>query len=537
MRRFWLLAAASALTLTAGQAGAVAGQASAATAQASAAAGQASAAAHRVAARSPRALLVCNGSTSPCPAGVAHYRTVQAAVNAARPGDWVLIWPGVYHEENPHWPAGVWVATPGIHIRGLDRNKVIIDGSHGSASHPCPASPKLQNIGSGRNGIEVWKASGVTIQNLTVCDYLSGTAGGGNEIWWNGGEGSGKLGLGAYMGSYLTATSMYAPGIHSAHLAQYGIFVSNSRGPGLITRSYSSNMADAAYYVGACQRECNAVLAADRGTNSALGFSGTNAGGRLVIRDSLFDHNRAGLAPNSLNNEDVPPPQDGRCPGSATRSCLKIEHNLIIGNNNPDVPTSGLKPAVGTGVEISGGAYDTVRDNVIADQGAWGVVTHDYPDTEQPPPGSHCQGGIQLSPSLCLFPAHGNRVYGNLFDHDGFFGNVTNGDLATVGLLKNSATPRNCFYGNAAPGARLTSSPPHIERASVDGPPCGQRGTSLNTPLVGQLICATGDTVLGPCPPGSHYPRQTAIVMAPLPELPSMPDPCAGVPRNGFCDH
>ena len=216
--------------------------------------------------------------------------------------------------------------------------------------------------------------------------------------------------------------------------------MSNARGPGQITLSYASNMADASYYVGACRRQCNTTLAFDTGTNSALGYSGTNSGGRLTIRDSVFAGNRTGLAPNSLNNDDAPPPQDGRCPGSATRSCTIIEHNLITGNNNANVPTSGLMPAVGAGVEISGGAFDTVRANLIANQGAWGVVTHDYPDTEKPPPGSHCQGGVQISKTLCLFPARGNRVYGNVFSGNGSFGNVTNGDLGTVGLL-SAATP------------------------------------------------------------------------------------------------
>jgi hypothetical protein len=524
MRRWWLFGAVLALT--------IAGLPAMAGSQALAAAG-------RHEGPHPRVLLVCNGSTTPCPAGVHVYRTVQAAVDAARSGDWVLIWPGVYHEKTKRWPtAGVWISTPRLHVRGLNRDKVIIDGSDGSARHPCPSSAKLQdtNHGVGRDGIVVWKASGVTIQNLTVCDYLAGTGGHGNEIWWNGGDGSGKIGIGAYGGSYLTATSMYGPAnIHSPNLAQYGIFVSNSRGPGLIDRSYASNMADAAYYVGACQRECNTALVSDVGTNSALGYSGTNAGGRLVIEDSVFFGNRTGIAPNSLNNDDAPPPQDGRCPGSTTRSCMIIEHNLIGGNNNANAPTSGLMPAVGTGVEISGGAYDTVRDNVIADQGAWGVVTHDYPDFEKPPPGSHCQGGQQLTATFCLFTAHGNRVYGNLFANDGFFGNVTNGDLATVGLVANSATPRNCFYDNHAARGALTSEPKNIQNAAVDGKPCGKQGTSADSALVTQLICATGATGLGPCPSGSHYPKQTRIAIAPLPLLPTMPHPCAGVPRNAFC--
>jgi hypothetical protein len=528
MRRLWFLGAALAL--------AVAGL----TSTASQALGAPTAAGQPASQQASRALLVCNASTVACPGKVPHYTTVQAAVNAARPGDWVLIWPGVYHEKSKRWPtAGVWIQTPGIHLRGLERNGVIIDGSNGSASHPCPAGGKLQdtNGGVGRDGIVVWKTSGVTIQNLTVCDYLAGTGGHGNEIWWNGGDGSGKIGMGSYQGSFLTATSMYAPkDIHSPNLAQYGIFVSNARGPGQVTASYASNMADASYYVGACQRQCHATLAFDVGTNSALGYSGTNAGGPLTIRNSVFAGNRTGLAPNSLNNDDAPPPQDGRCPGSATRSCTVIEHNLITGNNNANVPTSGLTPAVGTGVEISGGAFDTVRDNLIANQGAWGVVTHDYPDTETPPPGSHCQGGVQVTATLCLFPAHGNRVYGNVFSGNGSFGNVTNGDLGTIGVLA-AAIPRNCFFANHAVHGSVTSSPAHIQRPSVDGRPCGKPGTTTNDALFSQLICATGATTLGTCPSGSNYPQQTRTVMAPIPRLPSMPNPCFGVPRNGFCAH
>ncbi len=497
----------------------------------------------------PQVLLVCNGSTIPCPA-LRHQRqfpTIAAAVSKAEPGDWVLIWPGIYRESTPKWNAGVWIGKRDVHIRGLNRNKVIIDGSNGTNANPCPSAPDQQNFGAGgvgRNGI-VATASGVTIQNLTVCNFLSGSGGNGNQIWWDGGYGSGKLGIGAYAGSYLTATSTYASTYSptgTPNLAQYGIFSSNARGPGLISHSYAGNMADSAYYVGACQRECNTVLAHDRGTNSALGFSGTNAGGRLIIRDSVFDHNRTGLAPNSLNNNDAPPPQDGRCPGSRTRSCTIIEHNLIKANNRANVPTTGLEPAIGAGVELAGGKFDTVAHNVIEDQGAWGVVVHDYPDTEIPPKIAHCQGGIPNfpEPGICTFVARGNRVHGNTFIHDGFFGNTTNGDMGTVSL-KAHVKPRNCFFGNVAlarPGGHrvaLTSSPRHIQRASVDGRPCGTRGTGYNFNLISQLICATGATGLGPCPAGSNYPKQTTIIMVPLPHLATMPHPCAGLPRNPYC--
>ena len=52
-----------------------------------------------------------------------NFTTIQAAVNAAQPGDWVLIDAGLY-------PEAVYVTTPNLHLRGMDRNAVIVDGQH-----------------------------------------------------------------------------------------------------------------------------------------------------------------------------------------------------------------------------------------------------------------------------------------------------------------------------------------------------------------------------------------------------------------------
>ena len=166
------------------------------------------------------------------------YDSIQAAVNAAQPGDWILVAPGDYHEaDDAHLTSksalstgdhgGVVVHTSDLHIRGMNRSSVIVDGTEPGSSTPCSADPKDQNLGpvvdgkaQGRNGIVVWKANHVSIENLTACNFLGGAGDSGNEIWWNGGDGSGKVGLTGYSGAYLTGTSSFFSTEDSA--AQYG---------------------------------------------------------------------------------------------------------------------------------------------------------------------------------------------------------------------------------------------------------------------------------------------------------------------------
>jgi hypothetical protein len=345
------------------------------------------------------------------------FRSIQKAVNASRPGDWILIGPGDYKEwgsKDPEESAGVWIQTPRIHLRGMNRNRVIVDGS-GLHARPCASGRKHQILGPlngdghpvGANGIEVYEASGVSIENLTVCNYLMTKYGGnGNEIWWNGGDGSGHIGMGRYLGRYLTATSTYSKGVNPPY-GNYGIFVSNADGPGRIVHTYASNMGDAAYYVGACPN-CNAVIKKAHAQFSALGYSGTNSGGHLIIENSQWDHNKTGITTDSENNDDFPSPQNGHCPGTqtgptGTASCEIWRHNFIHDNNNPNVPGagSGLAGAapVGTGIVVAGGEYDSILRNRIVHNGAWGVFITDVPYQGDHPKGATCQAGSLWPPT------------------------------------------------------------------------------------------------------------------------------------------
>ena len=481
------------------------------------------------------------------------YKTIQSAVDAAKKGDPVLVGPGDYHEQGDQAhppkgevpPSGVLIRTPNLHIRGMNRNKVVVDGTK-PGSPECSSKKGDQDFGvkqggkaQGRNGLVVYKTDNVKIQNLTACNFLTGAGNSGNEVWWNGGDGSGQIGLGPFRGTYLNATTTFYNGTHTA--AGYGIFSSNANGHGVWANDYASNFDDSNYYIGACRRVCNQTMNHDWSQFSALGYSGTNSGGQLVVKNSEFDHNKDGFDTNSQNNDDSPSPQDGRCAGGKTSpithtvSCWVFMHNDVHDNNNPEVPGRGAasQGPVGTGMSIAGGRFDTVMDNKFTHNGSWGILLVPYPDNETPPPGQHCQGGnttVFLSLGFdCTYDDWGNQIFNNKFSDNGFYGNPTNSDIGELTVL--SGNPINCYKGNKTPDG---TSPPNVQTTNTA---CGQTGAANgNIQLLAEAACNSEvDTSF--CLPTDNYPRGTKVVMHPLPtkKLPTMPNPCQSVPRNPWC--
>jgi hypothetical protein len=481
-------------------------------------------------------------------------KSLQKAIERAVPGDWILVAPGDYKETSNHLSsgaspgeagAGVLIEKSDIHIRGMNRNGVIIDGTK-KRTPQCSGSAADQELGSkdaegnfsGRNGVEVFKATGVSVENLTVCNFQAGHGGGGNQVWFNFGDGSGVQMAGGWRGAFLSATDSF---YDSTYFGSYGIFTSNTAGPGLYTQVYANNMADSAFYIGGCP-DCNTTLDHAHAENSDLGYSGTNSGGHLIIQHSEFDNNQSGFVSNSQNNDDAPSPQDGACPNNetgptGTHSCWVFEHNRVHDNNNPNVPTTGAAAAgpVGSGVVLAGDHNDIVTENQVYNNGAWGILLVPYPDTETPPPISHCEGGTEVETEgqhVCYYDDFGNEVEKNTLTNNGFFGNQSNVDLAE---LSNPELTGNCWHGNVDTGGEVTSEPKAIQT-----PPhsqCGipDSGEPLASSLGTQVACDT--QLLFECPPTAVaiYPRREKVDLMALPEQRTMEDPCAGVPRNSWC--
>jgi hypothetical protein len=495
------------------------------------------------------------------------FKSIQAAIDAAKPGDWILLGPGDYHPGRTRIPsgaqgddragAGILIQKRGLWLRGMDRNRVWIDGTK-PGSRRCATSESSQDLGpkdskgkpGGRNGILIFKARGVIVENLSVCNFLNGDRGGGNQIWWDGGASSGiQSNMGNWWGSYLTATSSYFKDDNSPS-AGYGIYSSNTKGPGQgkLAYDFASNMNDSAYYVGACP-DCKMTLDHVHGEVAPQGYSGTNSGGHVLIENSEFAKNSTGFATGDLNNDDAPSPQDGTCPGNAvnpgvppniqrTHVCWVFKNNYVHDNNNANVPSSGIAGLAvpGTGITIYGGRHDVFTGNRIVNNGAWGIVFVPFPDTEQPPPVSHCQGGTDLSTPgspLCWYDDWGSEFANNSFTHNGFFGNPSNGDIAEISQEGPNYNPdSNCFHGNSDTAGAVSSDPANIDSRSQ----CGKTYPPANDgAFTEQIACASG--ALFSCPPGAggHYPKPTSVNLHLPPAQQSMGNPCKGVPADPWC--
>jgi hypothetical protein len=494
------------------------------------------------------------------------FSSIQAAVNVAKPGDRILIGPGDYKLTSTYKPQGghgddragaaLLIQTPGLWLRGMNRNRVWLDGTK-TGSPLCSSASGDQVFGpldangqpGGRNGILVYKAPNVVVENLSACNFLDGDMGAGNQIWWDAGQSTGtQSSLGDWWGNYLTATSTFFK--DGSPSASYGIYSANTAPPGHgeFAYDYASNMNDSDFYVGACP-DCEMTLDHVQAEDSPQGYSGTNAGGHVLIENSEWDRNTTGFATGDLNNDDAPSPQDGTCPGNGTNPyvtgiqrthvCWTFVNNYVHDNNNPNVPVAGIAgfAVPGTGITIYGGRHDLFIHNRFVNNGGWGVIFVPFPDNEQPPDVAHCQGGTDLStPSmpLCWFDDWGSEFADNTFTHNGFFGNPSNGDIAEYsqqGLNYNADS--NCFYGNVDTGGTLTSAPANIDANNQ----CGRNYTAnSNDPVFdAQIGCASG--VLFSCPPGTiaNYPSPTDVVLKLPPAQPTMPSPCAGVPADPWC--
>ena len=389
----------------------------------------------------------------------ADYPTIQGAVDAAVEGDLILIAPGTYTE-------AVQVTTNNIIIRGLDRNTVILDGNF-----------ELDN------GIRVVGANGVALENMTAMNYTK------NGFFWTGVTG--------YRGDYLTAWRN----------GDYGVYVFDSVG-GVIDNSYGGGSPDAGVYIGECF-PCDSLIRNFVAEHNGLGYSGTNAGGNLVITGSIFRNNRAGIVPNSGSYELCYPQRK-----------TTIIGNLVYSNNQADTPAIDVAIlAMGNGILSAGGVQNIIERNRVWDHNKTGIglvpFLEEDPNDEMPAKSAwdmSCADSKKLTPVQpaggILWDSQDNTVRNNVLEDN------RRADIAVGSAGTDLWTLGNCFEGNTF----TTSAPLDLETLAPCGTPLSK---DTGDWTAGDLNVITWLADQATAPPSVDWKIAT------LPEMPvfdSMPD-------------
>ena len=318
--------------------------------------------------------------------------TIQAAVDAADPGDIIVVPPGTYQES-------VLVTTDELTIQGssaaiLDASG-FPDGIHVGADgwvmgpDDVPTCPPI--------AVRHFTLRGLTIRNADQ-----------NGVFLSGVEGY-TLTHGTYLDN-----------------GDYGLFPECSH-QGSIAFNTVHGGADACIYVG---NDVGASITDNHATGCTLGIEIENSRDLVVRRNRVTD-NTAGLL--AIVNPLLPRP---------TTENLLIEQNVIVRNNRPNQsvePELAMIPS-GTGMLNVGSDMLIIRGNVVADHDTFGLVIAQNPRAAEDPRIEPHPDGNQVQRNVVL--GNGRHPVDTLPGGDIVYDGSGTGTCFAHNLF-TSATPAN----------------------------------------------------------------------------------------------
>lgn len=241
-------------------------------------------------------------------------QSIQAAVDAAHPGDTIKLKKGTYR-------GGVFVHTHRLTIRGDGPKTVLVPGGTDHCTGPAAGSG-ICVVGS--PGFPV---NGVSITSLTVRGFAA-------------------YGVIGYITNRLAVTDVTA-----ANNGDYGIteFVSTR---GWFTENWVlNNAADAGLYVGDIADAKGTVVADNHASGNALGVLVRHAHNVEVTGNWLVG-----------NCTGVALVDDGQSGGQGR---TWVSNNVLSRNNKVCPAHEDVPPLGGTGIVLVGGQQNTIADNTI----------------------------------------------------------------------------------------------------------------------------------------------------------------------------
>jgi nitrous oxidase accessory protein NosD len=281
-------------------------------------------------------------------------QSIQAAIDAAHPGDTIVLKSGDY-------AGGILISKDNITVRGAGRSTVLRD----TGSNNCLAV-------AGPTGICVTNPAGDTVRGVTIKDLKV--------------RDFGAFGVFGFGTDRLTVT-----GVAAIDNGEYGITEFESTKGAFIGNYVAGTVGDAGLYVGDVANARGTIVADNVAVGNALGVLVRHAHNVNVTGNTLIG-----------NCVGVALVDDGQAGGQGQ---TRVVGNVINANNRtcPGEEDEGVPPLGGSGVIILGGQHNAVRNNtIIGNQGD--------------PQTSPFAGGVVLAPaaSPAATPAEHNIIVFNL---------------------------------------------------------------------------------------------------------------------------
>jgi len=337
-------------------------------------------------------------------------QSIQAAVDAAAPGDTILVEPGTYAEPgvacpaNPAQTCGVAVAKDGISLIGLAhgrRQVVLVD-------------PGGQDV-----GIQVAK-TGAPACLSEPAQRVQGSLVRGFTV-----SGFGLDGVDVVCADHWRVT-----GVRAIGNAEYGIFPVLS-GPGRVDHSLASGANDTGIYVG---QSHNVRADHNLAAGNVTGFEIENSSAVRV------DHNKAAGNTAGILSFTLP------FLAVTSNSGNQIDHNQVLGNNKPNTCTPGgdvCNVPPGSGIGVVAADHNQVEHNTVRGNNSFGIIV------------ANLCNAFHLSPAQCaalgIDPnADANHIVFNKVTGNGGSPDPGIAPLPGADLLWDGTGTGNCWGHNTA---------------------------------------------------------------------------------------
>jgi len=358
-------------------------------------------------------------------------RSIQQALDHARPGGWVLVLPGVYRE-TADATNGLSI-TRSVNLVGLSTpaRRVVLENSGGQkngivavpAAHTncmgchsslAPPFPRLPGVAAGAASATP-SIVGLRVQGITIKDFVN------NGLFTRGVE------------------NFAIVDVHSVGNKNYGIFPVSSRN-GIITRSSAVGADDSGIWV---ETSVNVQVTHNLVEGNVNGFEISNSDDILLARNEIRG-NTVGVASFLL------PDIFGVRP---TARRVTIRDNHIHDNNRPNTAREGAILSTvppGTGILHVGADDSLIEGNLVENHDFIGIAVVDYCLVVQGGP-FDCAVDPTVTPGfIATHEAMNNRIADNVVRNNGLAPDPASPfafAASDLGLLTSGAHG-NCYAGN-----------------------------------------------------------------------------------------